>query len=216
MRLTRDVFSTELPLSRILIICLAALLLSSSCATRRAAIPETQAEGDLEPASIFSERSRALDKLKRAVEEQIATAQDRRSEEESIIRSAPPYFYRRFELYPGSVDEPEITLKETGSSVKPYEADVAVQKARFTTKYHTSRSACARDKEFIRDIGTQNDTYVYENRQWDLVHSLFQVEKTSVLREETWIDVTGKVDRMAQDRADSFFGRLGGFFRTVF
>lgn len=216
MRRTRDVLPTELSISHILVVGLAAVLLLSSCATRRAALPETHAEEDLEPASILSERSRALDKLNRAVKEQIATAQDRRSEEESIIRSAPPYFYRRFELYPGGVDEAEVSLKETGSSLKPYEADVAVQKARFTTKYHTSRSACARDKEFIRNVGAQTDTYVYENRQWHLVHSLFEVEKTSVLRDDTWIDVTGKVERIAQDRADSFIGKVGGFFRTVF
>jgi hypothetical protein len=145
-----------------------------------------------------------------------ATAQGRRLEDESSIRSAPPYFYKRFELYPAGVDEPEIRLKETDSSLKPYEAEVAVQKERFMTKYHTSRSACARDKEFIRDVGTQTDTYVYENRQWNLMYSLFEVEKTAVLTGDTWVDVTGKVERIAQDRAESFFGKVGGFFRTVF
>jgi hypothetical protein len=164
----------------------------------------------------LSERSRALDELNRIVEEKIATAEDRRAQDESRIRSVPPYFYKRFELYPAGVAEPEVRLKETDSSLRPYEADVAVQKARFKTKYHTSRSACARDEEFIRDIGTQTDKYVYENRQWNLIHSLFEVEKTSILRDDTWVDVTGKVERIAQDGAESFFGRMGGFFRAVF
>jgi len=216
LRLTGDVLPTEPSMSQILVVGLVAVLLAGSCATRRAALPGTHTEEDIEPASILSERSRALDALDRVVEEQITTAEDRRLEDESRIRSTPPYFYKRFELYPAGVDEPEIRLKETGSSLRPYEADVAVQKARFTTKHHTSRSACARDKEFIRDIGTQTDTYVYENRQWNLLHSLFEVEKTSVLRGDAWVDVTGKVERIAQDRAESFFGRVGGFFRTVF
>jgi ParB-like chromosome segregation protein Spo0J len=191
-------------------------LLSTSCAARRAARSGTDAEEALEEPSILSERSRVLDKLKRAAKEQIETAEQRRLEDESTVRSAPPYFYRRFELYPEGADEPEISLKETDSSLKPYEADVAVRKARFTTKYHTSRTVCAQDKEFIRDVGMQTDTYVYENRQWNLVYSLFEVEETRVLRGDEWVDVTGKAERMAQDRGVSFFGRVGGFFRTVF
>ena len=212
MRRTRDVLPTELSIPHILAVGLVAVLLLSSCATRRAALPETHAEEDHEPASILSERSRALDRLNRAVEDQIATAQDRRLEDESRIRAAPPYFYKRFELYPAGTGDPEIRLKETDSYLKPYEADVSVRKARFTTRYHVSRSACARDKEFVRDIGTQTDTYVYENRQWNLVYSLFEVEETSVLSGDTWTGVTGKVERVAQDGAESFFGKLGGFF----
>ena len=216
MRPTRDVLPARLSMSHILVVGFVAALLSISCATRRSAQPGTDSEEPLEQPSILSERSRALDKLQRAVEQQIATAQERRLEDESRTRSAPPYFYRRFELYPAGAGEPEISLKETDSSLKPYEADVAVRKARFTTKYHTSRPVCAQDNEFIRDVGMQTDTYVYENREWNLVYSLFEVEETSVLRGDKWVDVTGKAERMAQDRAVSFFGRVGGFFRTVF
>ena len=211
MRRISDVLPTEPSISQILVVGLVAVLLAGSCATRRAALPGTHTEEDQEPASILSGRSRALDELNRIVEEQIAAAEDSRPEDESRVRSVPPYFYKRFELYPAGVYEPEIRLKETDSSLRPYEADVAVQKARFTTKYHTSRSACARDKEFIRDIGTQTDTYVYENRRWNRIHSLFEVEKTSIFRDDTWVDVTGKVERMAQDGAESFFGRVGGY-----
>jgi len=216
LRPTRDVLPTRLSISQILVVGLVAALLSTSCATRRAAQPGTDAEDPLEQPSILSERSRALDKLQRAVEEQIATAEERRLEDESRMRSAPPYFYRRFELYPAGAGELEISLKETDSSLKPYEADVVVRKTRFTTKYHTSRPVCAQDNEFIRDVGMQTDAYVYENRQWNLVYSLFEVEETSVLRGDKWVDVTGKAERMAQDRAVSFFGRVSGFFRTVF
>ena len=216
MRGTRDGLPTALSIQHVLVVGLVVVLLSSSCATRRAALPEEHAEAEYEPASILSERSRALDKLNRVVDEQIAAAQDRRLEEESRIRVAPPYFYKRFELYPAGTGEPEIRLKETGSYLKPYEADVSVRKARFTTRYHVSRSACARDKEFIRDIGTQTDTYSYENRQWNLAYSLFEVEETGILSGDTWTGVTGNVERVAQDKAESFFGRLGGFFRTIF
>jgi hypothetical protein len=112
--------------------------------------------------------------------------------------------------------EPEFSINETESTVKPYEATVTVRKARFTTKYHTSRSACARDKEFIRDIGMQTDAYVYENGKWTLMHSLFEVEKTSVLRGDAWTDVTGKADRTVEDERESVFGRVGAFFRRLF
>jgi hypothetical protein len=187
------------------ILALLMALLSCSCATRRAtvtgALPEKEARG---PVDTMSDRSRALDKLKRAAQEQIATAQRRRLEEESRIRSVPPYFYKRFELYPSGADELQIRLKETESVLKPYEATVSVPRARFTTEYHTSRSACARDSNFIRDMGTQMDTYVYENGEWNLLYSLFEVEKTSVLHGETWEDVTSNVERIAQDRPESF------------
>jgi len=217
LRRIRDVLHPKLSTPTVLILCLAIMMLSDSCARHRAALSDKQAEeGDREAAGVLSERSRALDKLRDAVEEQIAAAERVRLEDESRIRSAPPYFYKRFELYPADAEEPEIRLKETESSLKPYEADVSVRKARFTTRYHTSRSACARDKEFIRDIGTQTDTYVYENREWNLLYSYFEAEKTSVLRGDEWVDVTGNVERVAQYEAESFFGRVSGFFRAVF
>ena len=219
MCLTRvgDLVPIKLSIRHVLVAALVVALLSSSCAARRATLPGTQAEEEeREPAGILSGRSRALDELKRATAEQMETAQRRRLEDESTIRSAPPYFYKRFDLYPAGEDKPEIRLKETGSSLKPYEANVAIGKARFTTKYHTSRAACARDKEFIRDIGTQTDTYVYENGRWNLIYSLFEVEKTSALHGDRWEDVTGKVERIAQDGDESFFGKVAGFFRDIF
>jgi len=215
LRGTRNTLTPSV--SYVVIACLAVVLLSSSCSARRAAVAGALSEEEAhEPLDVLSDRDRALDELKREVQEQIATAQRRRLEEESRIRSAPPYFYKRFELYPSGADELQIRLKEIESALKPYEAAVSVPTARFTTEYHTSRSACARDSKFIRDIGTQIDTYVYENGEWNLLYSLFEVEKTSVLRGETWVDAASNLERIAQDRPESFFGKVGGFFRTIF
>ncbi len=191
-------------------------LFMNSCTRHRASVAVTQPEEESGPASALGARSRALDKLKAAVQEHIASAERTKLDEENRIRSIPPHFYKRFELYPAGLDEPEFSIRETDSTFKPYEATVAVQKARFTTKYHASRYTCARDEEFIRDIGKQMDTYVYESGKWTLMHSLFEVEKTGVLRGDTWEDVTGTVDRMGDIERLSFFGRVGAFFRRIF
>ncbi len=217
MRGARNTVRTRQPISDVVIVTLIAVLLFSSCATRKAAVTSAVAEKEAgESADMLSQQTRALEQLRRAVEEQIATAERRRLEVQSRIRSAPPYFYRRFELYPSGTTELQISLKKTDVPLKPYEATVSVPKARFTTQYHASRSACTDDTEFIRDMGTGWDIYVYESGEWNIVYSLFEIEDTSVLREDRWENVTGAVDRMAQARPESFFGRIGGFFRRVF
>jgi len=203
-------------MSEVVIATSIAVLLCSSCVTRKASVTSAVSEKPAgESADVLSEQTRAFEQLKRAVEEQIATAERRRLESQSRIRGASPYFYKRFELYPSGTAELQISLKTTDMPLKPYEATVSVPKARFTTRYHTSRSACADDSEFIRDMGTQWDTYVYESGEWNLLYSLFEIERTSVLRGDTWEDVTGTVDRLAQDEPESFFGRIGGFFRRI-
>jgi hypothetical protein len=195
---------------------LTVLLFMNSCTRHRAGVAVTQPEEESGPAGVLGAQNRALDKLKAAVQEHIASAERTKLDEENRIRSTPPYFYKRFELYPATLGEPEFSIRETDSTLKPYEATVAVRKARFTTKYHTSRYTCARDEEFIRDIGKQTDTHVYESGKWTLMHSLFEVEQTSVLRGDTWADVTRTVDRMGGIERLSFFGRVGAFFRRIF
>ncbi len=217
LRAAHDAHLTRVSVLQAAVAVAAILLLVNSCTSRRASIAMTQAEQEQrQPAGVLGEQSRALDKLRSAVQEQIASAERNRLEEESKIRSTPPYFYKRFGLYPIGLGEPEFMIKETGSTLKPYQASVTTRKARLTTKYHTSRSACARDKEFMRDMGTQTDTYVYESGKWTLMYSLFEVEKTSVLRGDTWVDVTGEVDRIAEDERESAFAKLGAFFRRLF
>jgi hypothetical protein len=191
-------------------------LLMNSCTRHGASVAVTQPEEESGPASALGAQSHALDKLKEAVREHIASAERTKLDEENRIRSTPPYFYKRFELYPSTLGEPEFSIRETDSTLKPYEATVAARKARLTTKYHTSRYTCARDEEFIRDIGKQTDTYVYESGKWTLMHSLFEVEQTSVLRGDTWADVTETIDRMGDAERSSFFGRVGAFFRRIF
>jgi hypothetical protein len=217
LRGTRDTVRTGRWISDVVIATLIVVLLCGSCATRKAAVTSAISEKQAaESADALTEQTRAFDELKRVVEEQIATADRRRLEAQSRIRTASPYFYKRFELYPSGTTELQISLETTDVPLKPYEAAVSVPKARFTTRYHTSRSACADDSEFIRDIGTQWDTYSYESGEWNPLYSLFEIEKTSILRDDTWEDVTGAVDRMAQDEPESFFGRVGGFFRRIF
>ena len=217
MRGTRNTVRTRRPIPDVLIVTLIAVLLSSSCATRKAAVTSGVSEKQAHEASdMLSEQTRALEQLRRAIEEQIATAERRRLEVQSELRSAPPYFYKRFELYPSGTTELQIALKKTAVALKPYEATVSVPTARFTTRYHTSRPACTQDSDFIRDMGTQRDTYVYESGEWNLLYSLFEVQQTSVLRGDTWAEVTGAAERIAQDRPSSFFGRIGAFFRNMF
>jgi len=214
LRTTSETLLTISSMRRLAVAVLAISLLTNSCMTRRARVVTTQL-GEDEPAGTLAAQNRALDKLKAAVQEEIASAERTRVGDEKRIRSTPPYFYKRFELYPASLGQPEFSIKETASTLKPYEAAVTARKARFTTKYHASRYTCARDEEFIRDIGKQTDTYVYENGKWTLMHSLFEVEQTSVLRGDTWADVTGTVDRMGDTERLSFFGRVGAFFRRI-
>jgi len=217
LRGARDTIRTRRRASDVVLAILVGVLLCSSCATREAAVTRVDSEKERgEPADALSEQTRAFDQLKSAVQEQIATADRRRLEAQSKIRTASPYFYRRFELYPSGTTELQISLKTTDVPLRPYEATVSVPKARFTTQYHTSRSACAEDEEFIRDMGTQWDTYCYESGEWDLLYSVFEIERTSVLRDDTWEGITGAVDRLAQDEPESFFGRVGGFFRRIF
>jgi len=201
MRVLNRVSTVPLLITIAIVISLA----TSSCATRQSSTRIAEPEKD-----------RALAELKRAVEERIASAERVRLEEESRIRVSAPYFYKRFDLYPAGTGEPEFTIKETGSSLKPYETTVIVKKARFTTKYHASRSACARDKEFMRDIGTETDTYVYENGTWSLLYSVFETESTSVLKGDTWQQVPGVVERIAKGESESVFGNVANFFRGIF
>ena len=106
-----------------------------------------------------------------------------------------PYFFKRYDVYPEGTDGLKVTMQEKESRSVPYIADVTVAKQRYTTRLHRKRSEAQQDANFLRDTGSETDTYELRNGKWTRVGSMFVASKSEENVNGEWLPVNETVKR---------------------
>jgi len=106
-----------------------------------------------------------------------------------------PYFYKQYEVYPQGAADLKITMQEKESRSVPYIADVTMSKQRYATRMHRKRGEAEQDRNFLRDTGTETDTYELRNGKWARVGSMFVATKSEENVNGEWLPVDETVKR---------------------
>jgi len=106
-----------------------------------------------------------------------------------------PYFYKEYEIYPEGAGDLKITIQEKESRSVPYIADVTMSKQRYATRMHRKRGEAEQDRNFLRDTGTETDTYELRNGKWTRVGSMFVATKSEESVNGEWLPVDETVKR---------------------
>ena len=127
--------------------------------------------------------------LRDLVTKQIASDTAAAEERRTKVLWQKPYFYREYSVYPDAANNIKVTLQETESRSAPLAADVAVEKQRFTTRFHRERAEAEKDNNFIRGTGSEMMTYELRNSRWTRSGSIFVSEKTEENVNGEWVPV---------------------------
>jgi len=199
------------PLLPALVVALSCVLtLGAGCAgSRPLRTVEKEARAPEDPQRA---RERAERMLRDIVDVRIQYADEHQGELAREIRFARPYYYKEYDQYLTKSGEYRVNLSELDSTFTPIEAMVILRKARFKTRYNTSRAACAEDERFVRDIGEERLKYVYSNGRWTLKHTYFETFETAVETDGKWVDADQDIERFADEESPSVLRRVLGFF----
>jgi len=122
-----------------------------------------------------------------------------------------PYFYKEYDTYPRGFESAKTVITKTESRTAPYVANVKIDKLRFATRLHRKRDEGRGDENYLRETGTETQTYEYRNGRWKLRGTFFLVEKTEENVNGEWVPLESKVANALSPREDesrSWFGRM--------
>ncbi len=125
-----------------------------------------------------------------------------------------PYFFKRYEYYPDGTDLLEVTMSETESRTAPKLADVKLRKQRFVTQLHRKKDEARADEDFLRDTGSETQTYELRNGKWKRVSSLFVAESVEQQVDGIWMPVE-EIERTDDVSAEEDLGWFGRIWSTV-
>ena len=140
----------------------------------------------------------------------IRTANERHESGESETRRAPPYFFSVREHFPDGPGQFRVTVRRVAGNRSQFEGSATVPSHRYITRYHLSRTAAARDEQFIREEGIMRYSFALSGTQWVQKYSYFEPAAVKVLEGNEWTEVPFVADRFVEDKP-SFWGRWLGF-----
>ncbi len=200
-------------LLRRIVLSLGIFLLLSSCSStdriRSPKNPDPVLKGEVtqQQAQLALE-----EKLKREREYLQQNANHFKGQVVSVPINGNTYYYKYYDEFPEDIDQDRIVVTPTGSLTPVYTADVKYRKVRYQTRYSKSQGKAVGDEDFIRDEGTQENSYVFEGNTWLLRSSIFEVSKTSVYKQDEWVVSQGRIKRMEEEKPEYFVDKL----RTLF
>ncbi len=158
----------------------------------------------IEPAQASEDHEADLRRIMKRQMEEAARAGE--GDRHAPIRRKP-YFFKEYSRYTDPSDI-SVVLQKTESKSRPYVADVTVAKERFSTRLHRKRGEALRDEAFIRDSGTESNTYELRNTRWVRVGGVFIAEKTEENINGEWVPLREEVRRtVAAEERKGWFRR---------
>lgn len=117
-----------------------------------------------------------------------------------------PYFYKKYEEYPNASYDVALTAKD--SRTVPYIAEVRLPKVRYATKMRRNRGEARDDTNFLRETGTEIQTYELRYGDWIFVGSMFQVDRKEERVNGEWVPAQEEVTKTVMEESNQgWFGR---------
>ena len=150
----------------------------------------------------------ASDLLRKYVDDFIETANQTYKNDQTLLRSARPYYYRVSEFYPKGAGQYRSSVRRLPGNRAQFEAVVALPCQRTMTRYHRSRAAANKDEQLIREDGTLNAVLTLTGREWRVEYSYFEPTVTKTFTNGEWVETPFVADRFVEDKP--------GIFRRMF
>lgn len=145
-------------------VCVAILGCASNGAER------VSSGADVSTASDISEHEAVVERMVRRHIESVGTEADRQDAKLVFDR---PYYFREYNAYPDGTDGFTVDIQRRESRTTPLEAQVELERERYTTDPTRKKKDAKDDAFFVRHVGTETITYAYENGRWKRTGSLF-------------------------------------------
>lgn len=190
--------------------CLMAIGLCS-CSTLRfgkGGAPAAATAAEVVPVVAATSEADRERELLRAVQQVIDNANSQPQEQREAVERRRPYFFKAYDIYPGSAANAEFIIQRQDSRSMPYVADVTLEKQRFATRLHRNRQDAADDNKFIRATGTETITFEYRSGRWQRAGAMFIAEKREQRIDGEWVAVV-ETERpeWTTDEDRGWFGR---------
>lgn len=161
---------------RFITIVLCVMLTGIGCASvKPVQPPESQAAPD------YTEQLRGL------VQQTMTKANQEQDQLRKDVIKRHPYFFKEYSVYDDPGQPFDVVLHKTESRMRPYLADVKLDKTRYSTRFARRYKDAKADEAFFRDKGQETLTYQWRNKEWKQVGSLFVSEMSEEYVNGEWV-----------------------------
>ncbi len=126
------------------------------------------------------------------------------------------YYFRFYDWFPGDWEDVKVkvtTRPTTKPVVVTYEGAVEYPRVRYETLYASNANRIKTTDQFVRDEGTVRERYEFVGTAWLLRDSYFNVDRTSIYRDDAWVPVGQRLRRVEEKQPEFFLEKITNLFR---
>lgn len=125
------------------------------------------------------------------------------------------YYFRYYDVFPDDWSSIHVEVKPIEDSdplVANWEGTVTFPRVRYETLYATSADRIRTTNNFVRDEGTEQEHYKFTGQVWEFQDGFFDVKRTSVYRDNEWVEVPRRIRRVEEKQPEYFIDKIANLF----
>lgn len=126
------------------------------------------------------------------------------------------YYFRFYDWFPGDTEDVKVAVtpqRDDRPVVVTYKGEVEYPRVRYETLYSNKAPRITTTTQFVRDEGIVHERYDFVGTTWRLRDSYFDVEHTSIYRDDEWVPVRNRLRRVEENQPELFVDKIRNLFR---